>query len=46
MSMPRRSVHAPCPTGVKYDGEFKEGKKDGMGVQTWADGMCRLSPWD
>ena len=42
--MPRRSVHGPCPTGVKYDGEFKEGKKDGMGVQTWADGMCRLSP--
>ena len=35
---------ALCPAGDRYDGEWKEGKKNGRGILTMANGMCHLTP--
>ena len=37
------SVHALCPTGTKFDGEFKEDKLNGRGILTLANGMCHVT---
>ena len=38
--------YALCPTGDRYDGDFKEGKRHGRGVFTWANGVCHMTTWD
>ncbi len=41
---PSLSTHALCPTGDIYEGETGEGKLNGRGVYTWANGMCLAVP--
>lgn len=31
--------------GDRYDGEFREGEEDGVGIFTWADGSTYESFW-
>ena len=31
--------------GDRYDGEFKEGQEDGIGIFTWADGSTYNGFW-
>ena len=32
-------------SGDRYDGEFKEGQEDGIGIFTWADGSTYNGFW-
>ena len=32
-------------TGDRYDGEFKDGQEDGIGIFTWADGSTYNGFW-
>lgn len=38
------SMHS-APTGDRYDGEYKDDKKNGRGIVTWANGMYHVFPF-
>ena len=40
------TFHALCLAGRRYQGDFKQGKQNGRGVMTWANGVCHSVPWD
>ena len=43
---PWLSVHALCPAGTTYVGEYKENLRSGRGIHNSADGTCRWFLWD
>ena len=38
-------MHACASAGDRYDGEFREGQEDGIGIFTWADGATYNGFW-